>query len=110
MSRLRLLPRPVAARSVPGEFLLDAATTITAPGAPATMAAWLQSALRPATGLPLLVTDEQSESAIVLTLRPELGPEAYRLESGSTGVRIEGGEPPPSHWRTPTPSTRSRTA
>ncbi|MFJ2585374.1 beta-N-acetylhexosaminidase [Streptomyces sp. NPDC087538] len=92
MSHPRLLPRPVAARSVPGEFPLDAATTITAPGAPATTAAWLQSALRPATGLPLPVTDEQSESAIVLTLRPELGPEAYRLESGPTGVRIEGGD------------------
>ncbi|MFE7111217.1 hypothetical protein ACFU98_24975 [Streptomyces sp. NPDC057575] len=43
MSHLRLLPRPVAARSVPGEFPLDAATTITAPGVPATTAAWLHA-------------------------------------------------------------------
>ncbi|MEU0634353.1 beta-N-acetylhexosaminidase [Streptomyces sp. NPDC005989] len=92
MSQLRLLPRPVAARSVPGEFPLDAATTITAPGALATTAAWLQSALRPATGLPLPVTDERSGPAIFLTLRPELGPEVYRLESGPAGVRIEGGD------------------
>ncbi|MET9921651.1 beta-N-acetylhexosaminidase [Streptomyces sp. NPDC006435] len=92
MTPLDLLPRPVTARTAPGEFLLGAATTITAPDALATTAARLQSALRPATGLPLPVTAEASGPGIVLALRPELGAEAYRLESGPAGVRIEGGD------------------
>ncbi|MFE7619508.1 beta-N-acetylhexosaminidase [Streptomyces sp. NPDC057496] len=92
MTPLDLLPRPVTARTAPGEFLLGAATTITAPDALATTAARLQSALRPATGLPLPVTAETSGPGIVLALRPELGAEAYRLESGPAGVRIEGGD------------------
>ncbi|MGW1191599.1 beta-N-acetylhexosaminidase [Streptomyces sp. NPDC002559] len=92
MTPLDLLPRPVTARTAPGEFLLGAATTITAPDALATTAARLQSALRPATGLPLPVTAEASGPGIVLELRPELGAEAYRLESGPAGVRIEGGD------------------
>ncbi|MEE1770077.1 beta-N-acetylhexosaminidase [Streptomyces sp. JV185] len=92
MTAPMMLPRPVTARPAPGEFPLDAATTISAPDALATTAAWLQSALRPATGLPLPVTGEESRPGISLTLRPELGAEAYRLESGPAGVRIEGGD------------------
>ncbi|MFD7496313.1 beta-N-acetylhexosaminidase [Streptomyces sp. NPDC059832] len=92
MTTPMLLPRPVTVRPAPGEFPLDAATTIKAPGELATTAAWLQSALRPATGLPLPLTDEEPGPGIALTLRPELGAEAYRLESGPAGVRIEGGD------------------
>ncbi|MFJ7198929.1 MULTISPECIES: beta-N-acetylhexosaminidase [unclassified Streptomyces] len=92
MTAPMVLPRPVTARSAPGEFPLDATTTISAPGALATTGAWLQSALRPATGLPLPVTGDESRPGIALTLRPELGAEAYRLESGPAGVRIEGGD------------------
>ncbi|MFJ4741641.1 beta-N-acetylhexosaminidase [Streptomyces sp. NPDC088775] len=92
MTTPMLLPRPVTARSAPGEFPLDACTTITAPAALAATAARLRSALRPATGLPLPVTEDGSGPGIALTLRPELGAEAYRLESGPAGVRIEGGD------------------
>lgn len=52
-----LLPRPISAVPGDGAFVLDASTRITAPGELAPTAHWLQSVLRPATGLPLPVTD-----------------------------------------------------
>ena len=46
--------------------------------------------LRPSTGLWL---GESPQGAIRLGLEPALGPEAYRLEVTSDGIRIDGGDP-----------------
>ena len=107
-----LLPRPATYQAEPGEFTLTTTTSILI-GAPelADTAHWLQSALRPATDLPLPIASAAAGSAaadsaaadpagaaaaaaaaISLELRPELGEEAYRLTTGPTGVVIVGGD------------------
>lgn len=99
-----LLPRPTTYRADDGEFSLTEATVIRV-GDPARLAGtarWLQSALRPPTGLPLPAEDctgtvaEPQEgrraSAIRLSLNAELGPEAYELDVTPSGVRIVGGD------------------
>lgn len=89
-----LLPRPTSAVPGTGELLLDDTVTVVAPEDLAPTAQWLQSVLRPATGLPLPVrADRGPAPAIVLELGAGLGAEAYRLTSGPQGVRIEGGDP-----------------
>ncbi|MFJ2590178.1 beta-N-acetylhexosaminidase [Streptomyces sp. NPDC087538] len=95
-----LLPRPVSVHIDNGEFVLDASTSITAAPELCSTARWLQSVLRPSTGLdlPLLPVSSlpplRSEARHVIDLRlgEGLGPEAYRLRATSDGVVVEGGD------------------
>ncbi|HWG23027.1 beta-N-acetylhexosaminidase [Actinospica sp.] len=99
-----LLPRPTTYRAEEGEFSLTEATVIRfGDSSLAGTARWLQSALRPPTGLPLPAEESGAattraaaegprESAISLALRPELGAEAYELSVDSSGARIAGGD------------------
>ncbi|GAA2551468.1 beta-N-acetylhexosaminidase [Winogradskya consettensis] len=48
-----MIPRPVTTVPGTGELVLDRSTTLTAPAELADVLAWLQGALRPASGLPL---------------------------------------------------------
>ncbi|WP_405754892.1 beta-N-acetylhexosaminidase [Streptomyces sp. NBC_01411] len=86
-----LLPRPISAVPGDGAFVLDASTRITAPGELAPTAHWLQSVLRPATGLPLPVTDAAGP-ALALTLDPRLPAEGFHLTCGPDGVALAGGD------------------
>ncbi|NYH41950.1 hexosaminidase [Micromonospora jinlongensis] len=86
------LPLPASFLDGDGVFQLTASTAIDAPAGLAAVAQWLQDALRPATGLPLPITEGRAEQAIVLRIRPELAAEAYRLVSGPAGTTIEGGD------------------
>lgn len=83
-----LVPAPTAFEEGEGEFVLDAGTSIAAPEELHSVLGWLQTALRPATGLPL---HHRSDGAIALSIDPALDREEYRLESDATGVRIAGG-------------------
>jgi hexosaminidase len=107
-----LLPRPVSITASTGEFTLDASTRISAPAALGGVVAWLQGALRPATGLPLRdsVVEEGgagssegsgdasgevsdvSAGTIVLALSASLPAEAYRLTVSTAGIRVDGGD------------------
>ena len=86
-----LLPRPAELRTDEGEFVLDQATSIVAGTELVPTAHWLQSALRPATGLGLALTG-RADRAITLGLREDLTAEAYHLSIGPAGVRVEGGD------------------
>jgi hexosaminidase len=99
-----LLPRPTMYRAEEGEFSLTEATVIrVGERSLSGTARWLQSALRPPTGFALLAEEsgaaaaraayhETADSAISLTLRPELGAQAYELKVDPAGVRIAGGD------------------
>jgi hexosaminidase len=93
-----LLPRPESLVDGDGEFLLDRSTVIHAPAELSAAAQWLQSALRPATGLPLPVIHtpvghaDRPVHPIALRLRKDLEPEAYRLVAEPFGVSVEGGD------------------
>ena len=93
-----LLPRPTTYRADEGEFPFTDSTEIRVGAAALSgTARWLQAALRPSTGLPLLIAEEvgseaHSGSAISLALRDELGAEAYELTVAPDGVRITGGD------------------
>ncbi|MDH2444074.1 beta-N-acetylhexosaminidase [Amnibacterium sp. CER49] len=82
---------PAAALSETGEdgFVLDASTGIAASDELEGVLTWLQSALRPATGLPLHRRD--GDGGIRLAIDPALAVEGFRVEVGPAGVRIEGG-------------------
>jgi hexosaminidase len=86
-----LLPRPLEAAGAPGEFLLSAASTVSAEPGLEAVALWLQGALRPATGF--LVMFDAGPADIALSLDHGLAPEAYRLEASADGVHISGGGP-----------------
>ena len=91
-----LLPRPTTYRVDEGEFPLTASTAIRV-GDPALAgtAHWLQAALRPSTGLPLLTESAEAgatDSVISLEIADGLGPEAYELTVTPAGVRIAGGD------------------
>lgn len=89
-----LLPRPDSFARSDGAFQLTTATTIAAPTELASTAAWLQGALRPATGLSLATgVIGETVGAIELSLNEALGAEAYRLSVDPTAVRIAGGDP-----------------
>lgn len=85
-----LIPRPTRLVTGEGDFELDRSTRIAAPIELADIAAWLQSALRPATGLPL---GEAPDGAIRLEWSPQLPVEGYRLSVTTTGIHIAGGGP-----------------
>ncbi len=89
-----LLPRPDSFVRGDGALALTERTGIVAPAELMPTAAWLQGALRPATGLPLAtgVIDETG-GTIELSLDRALGAEAYRLSVHPTAVRIAGGDP-----------------
>ncbi len=90
-----LLPRPASLRTGDGEFLLDESTTITARRELTPTALWLQSALRPATGLllPVSPVGPAVRRPISLGLRADLEREAYRLTVTAEAVLVEGGSP-----------------
>ena len=83
-----LIPRPTTMTATEGDFELDEAARIAAPDELAGVAAWLQGALRQATGLSL---GESSDGPIRLVLEPALDAEAFRLAVTTNGIRIEGG-------------------
>lgn len=84
-----LIPRPATMKVTEGEFELVAATGICASPGLEPVVAWLQGALRPATGLPL---GESSDGSLRLTLDPRLGAEAFALATTTHGISIEGGD------------------
>ncbi|MBN9610004.1 MAG: beta-N-acetylhexosaminidase [Actinobacteria bacterium] len=89
-----LLPRPESFVRGDGAFRLTVATAIAAPTELARTAAWLQGALRPATGLPLATgVIGETGGTIELSLDEALGAEAYRLSVDPTVVRIAGRDP-----------------
>ncbi|MFF1460258.1 beta-N-acetylhexosaminidase [Streptomyces sp. NPDC058330] len=96
MTPTMLLPRPDSVASGNGVFTLDTSTGITASGELAPTARWLQSVLRPATGLPLPMTGMAAPSpggsTLALDLDPDLPAEGYRLACGPGGVTITGGD------------------
>ncbi len=85
-----LLPRVDQLTTASGAYRLDSATRVSAPDELAGTVAWLQSVLRPATGLPLREGDGDG-AGISLDLDPELDDEGYRVEVRPAGVRITGG-------------------
>lgn len=86
-----IVPRPARLTRASGAFRLDEATRVSAPDELAGVVAWLQQALRPATGLPLREGSADG-TGISFDLDPSLGAEAYRLEARPAGVRITGGD------------------
>ncbi|WP_436532919.1 beta-N-acetylhexosaminidase [Actinoplanes sp. HUAS TT8] len=84
----RLTPRPLTFTTNEGELALSDSTTLSAPSPLGGVLAWLQQALRPATGLPLR---EAASATITLGLADDLGPEAYRLRVTPDRAVIVGG-------------------
>ncbi|RVU18857.1 beta-N-acetylhexosaminidase [Streptomyces antnestii] len=91
MNHPMLLPRPTSVRRGDGSFLLDDSTALVAAPEVRPEARWLQSALRPATGLDLPLAD-RADRAVELRLDDGLGPEAYRLDATPQGVVVTGGD------------------
>ena len=91
-----LLPRPLSTTPGDGELVLDAATRLHAPEELWGVLAWLQGALRPATGLPLREADEPADARVVLALDPalgeRLGPESFTLRVTARGVLVTGAD------------------
>lgn len=87
---LSLLPRPVQQKPGGGRFTITAATTLSfAPGLES-VAAWLQGAVRPATGFSLMADGEPGD--ISLLLDPGLGGEEYVLDASPGRVEVRGGD------------------
>jgi hexosaminidase len=84
-----LIPRPITMRATEGDFELDGTTGICASAGLEGVAAWLQGALRPATGLSM---GESPDGSIRLSTEPALGAEAFGLAVTPAGIRIEGGD------------------
>lgn len=89
-----LVPQPTSLVEGEGEFTLDNDTRILAPDSLATTVAWLQTALRPATGLLLreAVADASTENTIDLGFAADLGASEYRVDVTPAGVTIRGGD------------------
>ncbi|WP_209441188.1 beta-N-acetylhexosaminidase [Streptomyces aureus] len=94
-----LIPAPLVVEGAPdGRFTLDADTVLwAAPGTEGT-ARWLSAVLGAALGLPLRPGPEDAPQAVRLLLDDTLGPEAYRLVAGDTGVEIRGGDAAGVFW------------
>ncbi|WP_394941095.1 beta-N-acetylhexosaminidase [Psychromicrobium sp. YIM B11713] len=84
-----LLPRPKTFLPRSGYFRLGPDTTVSAPEELFNEVAWLQSALRPATGFPL---PERDAGTIRLTVSEELGPEAFHLDITPERIELAGGD------------------
>ncbi|GAA4266499.1 beta-N-acetylhexosaminidase [Frondihabitans peucedani] len=90
---ISLLPAPDSLVTGTGVFVLDASTRIVAPDTLSGTVAWLQQALRPATGLPLREAEAGSSGhAVVLGLATDLRPSEYRLEVDADTVVLQGGD------------------
>lgn len=88
-----LVPRPATVVDGEGRFVLDEATVIDVPDDLRTVSAWLQSALRASTGLPLYEGGATTgRSSISLGLSPDLPPEGYELTVEPTTVTVLGGD------------------
>ncbi|OUE25368.1 beta-N-acetylhexosaminidase [Clavibacter michiganensis] len=89
-----VIPAPVSLVVGEGAFRLEPGTRIQAPDALAATVAWLQSALRPATGFPFASAGDAgaADGAISLALDPSLAPAAHRIDVTDRGVRIRGGD------------------
>ncbi|MBC6446028.1 beta-N-acetylhexosaminidase [Actinokineospora xionganensis] len=92
MTVFSIVPRPESVQRGDGEFPLDAATRIVAAEHLVPVAHWLQSALRPATGLALPLAQD-ADRAITLVRSDDLGSEAYRLDCTPSGITVAGGDP-----------------
>jgi hexosaminidase len=91
--RISVIPAPVSLVPGEGAFRLDAGTRIQAPDELQATVGWLQSALRPATGLPFASTaGDAGTGAISLALDPSLAAGAHRIDATADGVAIRGGD------------------
>ncbi|RKR75428.1 beta-N-acetylhexosaminidase [Frondihabitans australicus] len=94
-ARFAVVPAPASIEAGVGAFVLDDQVRIVAADALAGTVAWLQSALRPATGLLLRAAGPEwptAERAIVVGLAADLAPAAYRLEVTVDGIVMQGGD------------------
>ena len=93
---IAVVPAPVSLEKGVGEFLLDGETEIVAPDELAGAVAWLQSSMRPATGLLLRAGGRDAwqnvSRAIVLGIAADLAPAEYRLEVTVDGIVLQGGD------------------
>jgi hexosaminidase len=91
-----IVPAPRSITAGAGEFLLTPDTHIVALDSMADTVAWLQSALRPATGYLVRARGRENwdsvERGIVLALGSDLGPAEYRIEVTPDGVVVQGGD------------------
>ncbi|HEV2640735.1 MAG TPA: beta-N-acetylhexosaminidase [Actinocrinis sp.] len=89
-----LVPRPQSATRAEGWFELDRETTLHAAPELEHAAAWLRSALSPATGFPLRDGPAGPDNAISFRLAAhDLGAEGYRLSVRPGEVTVEAGGP-----------------
>jgi hexosaminidase len=96
LTRACLTPRPLSLTPGHGELLLDERTTVGASAPLDGVLHWLQSALRPPTGLPL--PRSSAGATITLALDEDLGPESFRLRVTPDGATITGGGPAGVFW------------
>jgi len=87
-----LIPRPKSLETHEGVFVLDVHTRISAPEALSGVVAWLQGALRPATGLPFGESVIDAEHAIELSVQPGLAAAEFTLDVETDRIRIAGGD------------------
>ncbi len=88
-SPLSLVPQPVQTTVGEGSFVL---TRDAAVAAPAELAGSIESTrmlLGPATGFAFGKSTQERHTQITFLYKPELAPEAYRLDVSAAGVRIE---------------------
>ena len=88
-----LIPQPVSVETRPGEFRLQARTTIVAPAEARQVASYLAGVLAPPTGWQHKVSELVRRNAIVLALAPGDRPEGYELVVTPRGVRIQSPTP-----------------
>jgi hexosaminidase len=91
-----VVPAPRSITAGTGEFVLTPDTHIVALDSMADTVAWLQGALRPATGYLVRARGrenwDQVERGIVLALGSDLAPAEYRIEVTPDGVLVQGGD------------------
>lgn len=93
--RLSVVPAPTSLTEGSGAFALDDRVRIVAADELARTVAWLQSVLRPATGLLLRAAGPDwpsADRAIVLGLDSRLEPSGYRLDVTVDGVVLQGAD------------------
>ena len=83
----RLIPMPVTVEPASGEFVITAATGVYAAPQLGGARSALQLLLAPATGFDFAPAAD-SEAGIRILFVPDIGPEAYRLETGQGGIVI----------------------
>lgn len=91
-----VIPLPARLTREAGTFALDATTRIHAGKGSRPIAEALRDALRPATGLPLPISEGAAKEGLVLELDDKaasLGAEGYRLKATPKGVRMTAFRP-----------------